>query len=248
MQRNIFLEIEYLGTNYFGFQVQAKARGQNTVQAELEKAIKKLLRQRIRIAFAGRTDRGVHAKAQVVNFKTDSKIPLKNIKKALNTFLPCDIRVKKIKQVPLDFHARFSAKSKVYRYTILQKNKPSVFCKDFSWYLDSRLNLEVLRKVSKRLIGKKDFYLFAKEAKKYKDCIRVVKEISVKKSASFIYIDIEASGFLRNMARNIVSFLVKVASGTISLSQADLILKRKENYSNKPAPAQGLCLYKVKYS
>jgi len=246
--QNICLEIEYLGTNYFGFQVQSKAKHQNTIQQELEHALKKLFKQKIRIAFAGRTDRGVHAKAQVVNFKIDTQIPLKNIKRALNSFLPSDIRIKKAKKVPLDFHARFCAKSKIYRYTIFHKNEPSVFCKDFAWHIDTPLNLQDMRKISRKLIGKKDFYLFAKEAKKYKNCTRKLRDISIKKKGSFIYIDIEADGFLRNMARNIVSFLVKVGEAKLTPRSAALTLKGELPYINKPAPAVGLCLYQVKYT
>jgi tRNA pseudouridine38-40 synthase len=248
MEKNIYLEIEYLGTNYFGFQVQAKAKHQNTIQAELEKALAKLSRQKIRIAFAGRTDRGVHAKGQVANFKVDTKIPLSNIKRALNAFLPPDIRVKKVKKVPLDFHARFSAASKVYRYLIFNKSEPSVFCKDFAWHIDAPLNLEHMKRISKKLIGAKDFYLFAKEAKKYKDCIRNLKDISIKKKGVFLCIDIEASGFLRSMARNIVAFLVKVGTAKLSLKNAALVLERKAAYTNKPAPGCGLYLYRVKYT
>ncbi len=248
MQKNIFLELEYLGTNYFGFQIQTKAKQQNTVQAELEKALAKLLRQKIRIAFAGRTDRGVHARGQVANFKADTKIPLSNIKRALNAFLPSDIRIKKVKKAPSDFHARFCAASKVYRYLIFNKVEPSVFAKDFAWHIDTPLDLERMKRISKKLIGKKDFWIFAKEAAKYKDCIRDLKDISIKKKDGFICIDIEASGFLRNMARNIVSFLVKVGTAKLSLKDASLILERKLAYTNKPAPGCGLYLYKVRYA
>ena len=247
MEKNIFLEVEYLGTNYFGFQVQTKAKHQNTIQAEIEKALFKLFRRKIRIAFAGRTDRGVHARSQVVNFKVESKIPLSNIKKALNSFLPYDIRVKGAKKVPLDFHARFSAKSKIYRYLILCKKEPSVFWNDFAWHIDFPLNLETMQGLSKKIIGKRDFYTFAKEAKKYKDCIRNIKDISIKKKGNLIYIDIEANGFLRNMARNIVSFLVKVGDGKLTPKTAEAILKREIAYSNKPAPACGLYLLRVEY-
>ena len=235
MQKNIFLEIEYLGTNYFGFQIQEKKANQEiTVQAVLEEAIKKLFKKKIRVAASGRTDRGVHAKAQVVNFKVDREIPLNNIKRALNTFLPLDIRVKEAKRVPLDFHARFSAKSKIYRYLIYNQKEPSVFWKDFSWHLAKVLNLNLMRAAARKIIGRRDFSAFAKEAKKYKHCIRELKDISIKKKGKLIQIDIEAEGFLRSMARNIVSFLVN-SSGNRTIR------------NSKAAPACGLYLYKVKY-
>tara|TARA_B100000315_G_scaffold245344_1_gene271101 strand:- start:244 stop:990 length:747 start_codon:yes stop_codon:yes gene_type:complete len=248
MERNIFLEIEYLGSNYFGFQIQEKRTpAQNTVQAQLEKAIYKLFKEKIRIAYAGRTDRGVHAKAFAVNFKVDSKIPLKSIKKVLNDFLPPDIRVKKVKRVSIQFHARFSAKSKIYRYIIYCGSNYSVFNCGFVWHIATELNLSKLRSGAKKLIGKKNFFVFAKEAKKYKDCIRDLMDIRVRKYGNYIYIDIKANGFLRNMARNIVTFLVKVAKEEVLIKDISAILKQKKSYVNKPAPACGLYFYKVYY-
>lgn len=246
--RNIFLEVEYVGTNYFGFQIQEKKdKKEITVQSLIEQALYKLFNQRIRIVYAGRTDRGVHARAQAVNFKIDSRIPIENVQKALNSLLPSSIRIKKGKEVPLDFHSRFSAKSKIYRYIISQKKKPTVFWHDFSWHIDKPLDLGAMQKISLKLIGRRDFSLFAKEAKKYKDCRRCIKAISINKRGSFVHIDIEADGFLRNMARNIVFFLVKVGNGKIPLTKAYLVLKRKVTYANKPAKACGLYLYKVNY-
>ncbi len=248
MQKNILLELEYLGTNYFGFQIQSKHTAkQITIQEVLEEAIHKLFKQKIRVTASGRTDRRVHAKGQVVNFKIDTRIPLRNIKTALNTFLPPDVRVKKVKSVPLDFHARFWAKYKHYRYIIRNSNESSVFWNDVSWQVPGLLDFRAMDKASKKLIGRKDFFPFAKEAKKYKDTVRIVKSISLKKRGQLLYIDIEANGFLRNMARNIVSFLVRIGLRKISLKQANLILGQKTPYSNKPAPAKGLYLCRVYY-
>ncbi|MFA5008742.1 MAG: tRNA pseudouridine(38-40) synthase TruA [Candidatus Omnitrophota bacterium] len=249
MHKNICLEVEYLGTNYYGFQLQDKVgKREITVQEVLERAIRKLFKQKIRIAYASRTDRGVHAKGQVVNFKVDTIIPLKNIKNALNTFLPPDVRVKKVKIAPDDFHARFKAKSKLYRYIILNKAEPTVFSSNFSWHVAKPLDISKMVRISKKLKGIKDFSIFAKEPSTYETCIRNLKSISIKKSKGFINIDLQASGFLRNMARNIVAFLVRVGSGGLSLKESAQILKKKKPYANKPAPAHGLCLIKVNYA
>ncbi|MCK9615315.1 MAG: tRNA pseudouridine(38-40) synthase TruA [Candidatus Omnitrophica bacterium] len=249
MQKNILLEIEYLGTNYYGFQLQNKAGEKEiTVQEVLERAIRKLFKKKIRIAYASRTDRGVHAKGQVVNFKVDTVIPLKKIKNALNAFLPDDVRVKKIKIASDDFHSRFKAKSKIYRYIIFNKVEPTVFWLNFSWHIAKPLDVSKMLRISKRIKGLKDFSIFAKEAHTYETCIRHLKNISIKKSKGFIDIDLEASGFLRNMARNIVAFLVKVGCGNISQKEATQILSKNKPYSNKPAPAHGLYLIKVKYA
>lgn len=246
--KNILLELEYIGSNYFGFQVQEKGKkNQATIQGVLEKSLAKLFREKIRVAASGRTDRGVHARAQIVNFKVDTKISLPNIKTALNTFLPVDIRVKRIKKVPGDFHARFSVKSKIYRYIIFQHREDSVFWRNFAWHLSTPLDLKRMKEAAERLVGKRDFSVFAKEAKNYKDCRRRVKDISIRKRANLISIDIEAEGFLRSMARNIVSFLVKIGKKDLPFKNTSLILSKKIKYTNKPAPASGLYLYKVIY-
>ena len=248
MKRNMVLEIEYLGTNYYGFQIQATKSGQKiTVQAVIEKALFKLFKEKIRIVYAGRTDRGVHAKAQIVNFKVDTKIAFPNIKTAVNNFLPSDVKIIKIKKVPLDFHARFWAKSKIYRYMIFNGPEESVFGNNRFWQITFALDHEKMQKAAKKLVGVKDFSLFAKDAKQYKSCRRQIKNISIEKKAKTICIDIEASGFLRNMARNIVSFLVDIGQGKIALSSVSKILQGKLVYIKKPAPAFGLYLLKVKY-
>jgi len=248
MYKNILLEVEYLGTNYFGFQLQDKiGKREITVQGVIERAIRKLFKKKIRIAYASRTDRGVHAKGQVVNFKVDTAIPLKSIKNALNAFLPDDVRVKKVKIASADFHSRFKAKSKIYRYIILNKTEPTVFLSDFSWHIAKPLDISEMLRISRKIKGLKDFSIFAKKANTYETCVRNLKNVSIKKAKGFINIDLEASGFLRNMARNIAAFLVKIGCGAISQKEAIQVLSKKKPYSNKPAPAQGLYLIKVKY-
>ncbi|MCK4519926.1 MAG: tRNA pseudouridine(38-40) synthase TruA, partial [Candidatus Omnitrophica bacterium] len=123
----------------------------------------------------------------------------------------------------------------------------SVFWRNFAWHFPAPLDLRKMRKVSKKLIGRKDFSLFTKKAKNYKDCKRKIKDIVIRKRSDLISIDIEADGFLRYMARNIISFLVRVADGSISLESAPFILKGKISYTNRPAPPGGLYLYKIIY-
>jgi tRNA pseudouridine38-40 synthase len=248
MEKNIFLEIEYIGTAYFGFQIQNKKdKREITIQQVLEKALEQLFRRKIRIVYSSRTDKGVHAKAQAVNFVVDTTIPLANIKKALNSFLPEDIRVNKIRKVGVSFHSRFSAKSKVYRYIILSRRKPTVFEHSFSWHIDVSLNIERMNKAAQQLVGKHDFSFVGKKTKGYKSCIREIKSIIVKRRGKYIYIDIEADGFLRGMARGIVYFLVRVGKGELNLREVSAILRGKTSYVNKLAPACGLYLLKVKY-
>jgi len=218
------------------------------VQAELEKALRRLFRKKIRVAYAGRTDKGVHAKAQVVNFKIDTDIPAYSIKKALNTYLPEDISVTLVKFVPLDFHARFSAKSKVYRYIVFNKKEQDVFIRNYSWFVPYKVDIERMKKASRLLEGRKDFSSFAQEASTYKTCRRHLKNIVIKKRDGFINIDIEADGFLRGMARNIVGFLVNIGLGRRTLGEIrGVISSRNRNMVGKAAPACGLYLWRVKY-
>ena len=244
----IFLEVEYVGTRYFGFQIQNKHSAREiTVQEVIEKALKRLFNQDIRIDYTSRTDTGVHARAQGVSFAVDTKIPLAGIKRALNSFLPYDVKIKIIKAYPENWRVRYAVKSKIYRYTICNAKEQSVFNHDFSWHVIAPLSVAAIKKAALLIKGKKDFSLFAKDAKHYENPVRHVKSIKITKKGAFIYIDIEANGFLRNMARNIVSFLELAGSGKIALKQAKNILLKKEPYANKPAPAKGLCLVKVYY-
>jgi len=189
----------------------------------------------------------VHAKAQGVSFAVGTKIPLKNIKRALNSFLPYDVKIKKIKAYPENWRVRYAVKSKIYRYTVCNAKEQSVFDHDFSWHIIAPLSITAMKKAAVMVKGKKDFSLFAKDAKHYENPVRYVKAIKINRKKQFIYIDIEADGFLRNMVRNVVSFLELVGSGKIALNKAKNILARKEPYANKPAPAKGLCLMKVNY-
>lgn len=253
MQKNVFLEIEYDGTNYFGWQIQNRSTVHGpqstapTVQGELEEALKRLFHQKIRVIYAGRTDRGVHALGQVINFKVDTKIPLANIKAALNSFLAPAILIRKIKTVPLQFHARFSAKSKTYRYRIFNSAQGSVFERNYSWCAPEKLDIEKMEKCIPMLVGRKDFSLFARQGRIYHDCTRQLNYIVIRKRGAFLSIDINGDGFLRCMVRNIVAFLVRVGKGEIKIGEIRAILKKKKSYVNRPAPAQGLYLYKVHY-
>ncbi len=238
-----------MGTHYFGFQIQNKKNKKEiTIQEVIEQALNRLFKKDIRIIYSSRTDRGVHAKGQALNFHVDTKVPLNNIKQALNAFLPLDIRIKKARKASSEFHARFWASWKIYRYAIFQGRDFSVFENDLSWYMPERLDMEKMKKIALKLKGRRDCAVFAKSASVYKDCVRNIMDISIKKDGRRTYIDIKANGFLRNMARNIVSFLVKIGNHTLSLKEASQIIKGKKSYANKPAPACGLYLLKVHYN
>ncbi len=251
--KNIRLTIEYDGTDYNGWQIQ-KEKGKSkkekfrTIQGEIERAILKITGKKSNLYASGRTDSGVHAKAQVANFHSDANIPLKKLQSGINAVLPRDISVAKIEEADKAFHSRFSAKSKIYRYTILNRNSRSVFLKRYSWYIPYKLNLSLMKKEAKVLPGRHDFKSFAASGKEEKSSTRTIKTIAIKKYDDIITIDIEADGFLFNMVRNMVGTLIDVGRGRLSSGSIEKILNAKDRTKAGPtAPAQGLCLVEVKY-
>lgn len=247
-RRNLKLEIEYDGTNYCGWQVQIRQRRKKSIQEILEKTLRKILQQKVKLISSGRTDSGVHAASQVVNFKTNSKIPLYNLQKALNTLLPDDIIVKGVKEVRPDFHARFCAKSKLYRYSILNRTYPSAILRQYAYFYPYRLDIDLMRKEAKYLVGKHNFQSFCASDKEEKNHVRTIKYIGIKKDGDLISIDIEANGFLYNMVRNIVGTLLEIGRGKLSKGSMQHILLLKDRKKAGPtAPSHGLCLMKVNY-
>jgi len=198
----------------------------------------------------------VHAVAQIANFKTNSQISPGRLQLALNGNLPHDIVITKIKDVPLDFHSRFSAKSKVYRYTILNRGYHSPLVRNTVYFFHHPLDVNLMRKAAKRLLGKHDFKAFCASGSKVKNTVRTIKSIDITKKRTahnagritLIVIDVEADGFLYNMVRNIVGTLIDLGRGRLSSDSLKKILKSKDRRLAGPiAPAQGLCLLKVNY-
>lgn len=250
--RNIRLTIEYDGTNYRGWQVQRQAHGAgrraDTIQETIEKALRKILQEKTRLIASGRTDAGVHAWAQVANFKTNSGIPQERLQKALNGLLPGDIAVSKAEEVKNSFHARFDAKSKIYRYTILNRPYRSAFSRNRVYFYPYPLDVGLMRKEAMGLVGKHDFKSFQATDKKRRGSVRRIKRLKITKEESLIYIDIEAEGFLYNMARNIVGTLIEIGRGKMAKGSLKKILfARNRRVAGPTAPACGLCLLGVKY-
>jgi tRNA pseudouridine38-40 synthase len=248
--RNIKLTIEYDGTDFAGWQLQP---GERTVQAVIEKALAKVLGEKVRVIASGRTDSGVHAKAQAANFKTKNRIPLLNLQKALNSNLPKDIVISKIEKVDPDFHSRFDAKSKVYRYRLLNRSHRSAFLKNTVCFYPYPLDVGLMRREAKCLLGRHDFKSFCTSGTNTKDTMRTIKRIQITRQPidhgpSTIDCIIEADGFLYNMARNIVGTLVEIGRGRLSAGSAARILKARDRRAAGPTmPARGLCLMEVKY-
>lgn len=249
--RNIKLEVEYDGTNYCGWQVQRKsknAKACKSIQEVIEKTLQKILQEKIKLIASGRTDAGVHAKAQIANFKTNSNISCEKLQMALNGLLPKDITIARIEEKSFDFHSRFDAKSKVYRYTILNRSYPSALLRDTVYFYPYPLNIKLMQKASKVFLGLHDFKTFKAMDKEKRDTIRTIKRLLIKKDKALIYIDIEANGFLHNMARNIVGTLIEVGRGKLTPNiLKKILLYRDRRLSGPTAPAKGLCLIKVNY-
>ncbi len=256
--RNIKLIIEYDGTNYYGWQRQRNTR--KTLQETIEKRLEQVLQEKVRLVASGRTDSGVHAIGQVVNFRTNSDMPLKNLKMALNSLLPDDIAVIRAEEVGSGFHARFKARSKTYRYTILNRDYPSVLQRNFVYFFPYKLDVKLMQRAARLLIGRHDFSCFQGSSKrsrrsggpssysKKKACIRVVERISISKRGSLIYIDIQANGFLYKMVRNIVGTLIEIGRKRYTIADFKRVLvSRNRQFAGPTVPSRGLCLLKVAY-
>ncbi len=235
--------IAYDGSNFFGFQRQKDCR---TVQGELEKVLSIVFKQEININASGRTDRGVHALGQVINFHSDISIEVNQLKYALNRLIPEDISVLDIFMADDDFHARFSAKNKKYRYII--STEDHLFKRRYKFYVEKDLDIELMKKAASQLIGEHDFYSFSNNRKTDTSTIREVKSIEIYREGKDIYIDITANSFLYNMVRVIVMYLINIALGKIDYNKTSYLL---ENHTREltrfKAPASGLYLVKVYY-
>ena len=244
--RNIKLLIEYDGTNYLGWQVQAKGL---TIQGMIEEKLKLLTGESVRLIGSGRTDAGAHAFGQVAHFKTRSEMDLRSIQRALNSLLPPDIAIKGVEEADENFHARKQARSKIYEYRILNQPIRSVFHRGYAWHIVQKLDMEEMKKATQKLVGENDFSSFRSTGTPTKTAIRKVFRAEWKRGRDgLIRFEIEASGFLKQMVRAIVGTLVEVGKGKISSEELQRILESKDRKKAGPtAPAQGLFLKEVKY-
>lgn len=247
-ERNVKLTVAYDGTNYYGFQDQSDP-SLPTIQSRLEEAIALVTKTPHKINGAGRTDAGVHALGQVVNFRTSASIPTERFVPALNSVLPWDIVVVDAEEVPWDFHARYSAKRKTYRYWIDTGKVPHVLRRRYSYFVSTPLCLGRLREAAKRLVGEHDFASFQASGSSTKTTVRQIFRLDVSASDDgLITLEVEANGFLYNMVRIIVGTLIEVGRGKLSPSDMDAILAARDRKAAGPtAPPQGLCLVRVDY-
>lgn len=243
--RNIKLVVEYDGTSYCGWQIQPKVP---TIQGCLEKSLSCVFKQEIKTVVAGRTDTGVHATGQVVSFTMENKVPLSAVKPALNSCLPHDVRVKKAKEVDLDFHAQRSALNRVYKYIVYNDSLLPPFYSHFVWQVSFPLKMDKIKYASQFLLGGHDFSSFQSQGSPTFSSWRKIDKISFISRKKFLIIYIKADSFLYKMTRNIVGTLVEIGRGKIPISQMKVILQARDRRIAGPtAPPQGLYLARVSY-
>ena len=243
MLRNIKLKIEYDGTDFCGWQVQPDLR---TVQGEIESGLSTILKQKISLTGAGRTDVGVHAFGQVANFKTESELELEAIHRALNGIIPHDIAIKKAEEVDLDFNSRYSAKSRTYHYRVFL-SKTAIF-RRFAWEVSYSLNLETLIQSTYEIQGEHDFTSFCVAGSIKENNLCNIKQVFWERSEDELIFKIEADRFLHTMVRSLVGTLIEVARGYFSVVDLSRIMDAKDRKKAGPtAPAHGLYLAEVKY-
>jgi tRNA pseudouridine38-40 synthase len=244
--RRVALVIQYLGTTYHGWQRQKTG---STVQEEIEKAISKVLGRPVTLHGAGRTDAGVHAAAQVAHFDATGPIPAERWAAVLNSRLPEDILIRASAEVPPTWHARFSASWRRYRYTIYTDRQPNLFVRPSSWhYYHAPLDEALIQAALDPLIGHHHLAAFHRSKSGRSHSWVDVQAAECHRSGSFIYIEIQASGFLYGMVRLLVGLLVQV--GTYELRPENftqLWVNERRDEVKYAAPAKGLCLLRVGY-
>jgi len=262
--RNIRLTVAYDGSDYVGWQVQPNGP---SVQSMLEEAIRKLTGEHTNVLAAGRTDSGVHAMGQVASFRTELPIPCDSVPVALQRYLPPDIVIRDAEEVPFDFHATFSAKSKRYRYVIHNGRKHNPFLRRYAWHFHGPLDSQAMHDAGQTLVGTHDFRSFESQWPNKATSVRTVTELTVRRqtfcplwfedgdlkpsdedAGDFIWLEIVANGFLYNMVRAIVGTLMSVGRGRWDSVEVRRILEAmNRSQAGDTAPGHGLYLVEVDY-
>jgi tRNA pseudouridine38-40 synthase len=242
----IALLIQYLGTRFYGWQRQPH---HPSVQQIVEDTLTEICRHQVVIHGAGRTDTGVHAAAQVAHFDTSSIIPAGRWAKVLNAHLPPDISIQASAEVANEWHARFSAIARRYRYSIYTHALPNLFVRDFSWHFyHDRLNVSLMQAALEPLIGRQNLAALQKAGSSRPHAWLEVREVKCWQEDDFIYVEVEASGFLYGMMRLLVGTLVEVGRKRQSVNEFTQVWQQQRRSEIRyAAPPQGLCLLAIKY-
>jgi tRNA pseudouridine38-40 synthase len=252
--RNFKLTLQYDGADFCGLELQP---GKRSIRGEIEKALTKLFKAKIKIISASRTDSGVHALSQVVNFHAKGSIPVSRFPNALNSVLPDDIRIVKAENKGKNFNARYAARSKEYEYLIFNGRVLDPMIRGIVWHVKPKLDLAAMKKAAKSLVGKHDFSSFCAARSDDKDFVKKIYKLSVKKrkiniwdgeKLEVISFQVKGNGFLYKMVRNMVGTLVEVGLARKSVSDIGKILVAKNRkLAGRTAPAHGLCLVNVNF-
>jgi len=239
--------IEYVGTNFVGWQIQSKGK---SVQKFIQTKLSKLLKEKILLIGSGRTDSGVHASEQSAHFECKKKIQnLDKFLKSVNHFVnDMNVSIININKRNINFHARFSATQRIYKYVIFNRlSKPSIE-KERGWHIIKKLDIPLMKKGAKKLLGTKDFSAFRSSSCNAKSPIRTMKSIKIKSIRGRIEIQFKSQSFLQQQVRSMVGCLKYLAEKKWNLKKFDFVLKSKKRIlCAPPAPAEGLFLEKVIY-
>lgn len=243
--RTIKLIIEFDGTNYAGWQLQPNGL---SVQQVMEEALATMLKEPVRIHSSGRTDAGVHALGMVASVTTEKGVPLRAFADGLNALLPPDIAVRSAEEASAEFHPRFSASGKRYRYTIRRGERRAPLSRLYAWHVRASLDLKAMREAASHMVGERDFASFRTTGCAARLTVRRIDAVELIEEQELLHIDVRGSGFLRNMVRIMVGTLVEVGRGKRTPDEVAFLLARPGELAAGPtAPPQGLCLMEVYY-
>lgn len=246
--RNFKITIQYEGTRYQGWQRQDSTN--NTIQGKFEAILTKMTGlDFVQVDGSGQTDAGVHALGQVANFKIDTDMTAKDVMAYMNQYLPEDIGVIAIQEMPERFHSRLNAKGKTYRYRIWNTELPCIFARRYVYEILEELNLETMRTAAAYLIGKHDFKAFTSTKKSKKSTVRTIDFVEIDRNDNEVVITYSGDGFLYHMVRILTGTLIEVGLGQRSPASVQALLEKDATRDRAGAlvPAKGLCLVEVRY-
>lgn len=247
MLRNLKLIIAYDGTDFHGWQTQP---GMRTVQGEFESIAARVCKHPVKLSGAGRTDAGVHARGQTASFRTETPIPANNLRLAIGHRLPTDIALIHVSDVAADFHASRAARSKLYRYTIINTEERPVreMRQRYGYHCWYPLDMDRLRTAAALLLGRHDFAGFASQGIPRKTTVRTLFRVDLRRVYDEIRIDFEGDGFLYNQVRNMVGTLIEIGRGQWPVERIAQVLETKDrNLAGPTARPHGLCMEWVRY-
>lgn len=244
--RNIRLKVSYEGTRYQGWQKQETS--DNTIQGKLERLISRMCEEEITVQGSGRTDAGVHALGQIVNFHTSCEMSLPDILQYMNQYLPEDIAVTEIDEVAERFHSRLNATGKKYCYRVWNSSIPNVFWRRYAHTVEENLDVDAMKQAATYFLGEHDFKAFTSTKKGKKSTVRRIDAIDIESEGSLITFTFQGNGFLYHMIRILVGTLLEVGRGErIADSMPEILVSKNRENAGALVPGKGLVLEEVYY-